>query len=411
MKKLTVITILSVILLLLSYATLFAQGTGSLVLPDCESPPVPTITIHQPDKVMPGLIFVTPFKPARDDHAYLMIMTHEGQIIRCKQFEPGDGGGDLKLLADGNLYYMDWRDWDYVRLDSNLEPLARYRAVTDLPNFTDNHDLQLVPPGSSLPEGSLLLGYYDNRISDTTAYGGHITATVQGFVLQAIDPITRGVVWQTDLWTVPLTEAVTPITGTIVDYIHINAWQVGPDDRLYLSARHTDSLFVIEPESGQLWRLGGPFSDFTIIGDERPFRHQHDVRVRQDEQGKLELTLFDNGNTAHLPPGSMVGPNYSSALAYQLDWERQVMTLTRQYTAGIFAPFMGSLQVLDNGNWLIGWGGANFSPAFPAAPALTEITPDGEKVLELWFDNPWISYRARKYAWWPHAIWLPVVVR
>jgi len=47
---------------------------------------------------------------------------------------------------------------------------------------------------------------------------------------------------------------------------------------------------------------------------------------------------------------------------------------------------MGYVQRLDDGNTLIGWGAT--------APAVTEVTPDGKKVLEITFPPGVFSYRA-----------------
>jgi hypothetical protein len=55
---------------------------------------------------------------------------------------------------------------------------------------------------------------------------------------------------------------------------------------------------------------------------------------------------------------------------------------------------MGSVQRLDNGNTLIGYG-------LTSNPAIIEVRPDGTKTWELDFSPPSISYRAFRFPWNP----------
>jgi hypothetical protein len=51
---------------------------------------------------------------------------------------------------------------------------------------------------------------------------------------------------------------------------------------------------------------------------------------------------------------------------------------------------MGSVQRLANGNTLIGWGSNS-------NPAVTEVKPDGTKVLEIALPEGSFSYRVFKF--------------
>jgi len=135
----------------------------------------------------------------------------------------------------------------------------------------------------------------------------------------------------------------------------------------------------IDRDSGDvIWRLGGPGNQFAFSNDEG-FSFQHDIRRQADGH----LTLFDNGNQKGPPP-------YSRVLEYAIDEGTQTITRTWEYsgTPALFAPYMGSMQRLGNGNSVIGWG---------AIPRVTEVKPDGSKALELELGG--LTYRAFRYAW------------
>jgi hypothetical protein len=85
---------------------------------------------------------------------------------------------------------------------------------------------------------------------------------------------------------------------------------------------------------------------------------------------------------------------------FRLDEVNKVATHIWSYapSAMISGQSRGNAQRLPNGNTFIGWGGAGGR----AIPACTEITPSGEVVYELKFDDPSIeTYRAFRFTWPP----------
>jgi len=94
---------------------------------------------------------------------------------------------------------------------------------------------------------------------------------------------------------------------------------IADEDLLLLSMRHQDWVIAIDHQSGEIrWRLGDE-GDFTLVGDERWFFHQHSPEWQADGS----LLLYDNavGN-----PAQPDGEAHSRAVRYMLDFE--VMTAT-----------------------------------------------------------------------------------
>ncbi|MCX6163997.1 MAG: aryl-sulfate sulfotransferase, partial [Ignavibacteriae bacterium] len=167
---------------------------------------------------------------------------------------------------------------------------------------------------------------------------------------------------------------------------HGNSIAVDTDNNIIISSRHMDEITKINTSTGNIiWRLGGKNNQFTFINDTIGFSHQHDARRINNGH----LTLYDNGNF-HTPPRSR-------AIEYVLNETSnpKTATLVWQYrrTPSIYASATGNVQRLPNGNTLIGWGMSNVT--------LTEVTPAGSIMYELYLPVTMSSYRSFRYEWSP----------
>src|SRR5581483_8057780 len=100
-----------------------------------------------------------------------------------------------------------------------------------------------------------------------------------------------------------------------------------------------------------LWALGGKNSSFAM-GSGTRFYWQHDAELHS---GSL-LTVFDDG-------AKPKKENQSRALEINLDLHSMRASLKHAYTHSppLLASAEGNVQLLPNGNVLVGWGTA---PAF-----------------------------------------------
>lgn len=352
-------------------------------LPD-EFPEISLNMINDPET---GYLFTTlyRFEGPNFGPSFIAITDNYGEPIFYRKFS--QMATDLKLLPNGLLtfhhvsigippggnryYYL--MDQSYTVVDS---------FCTQNGYITDLHEFRL------LKNNHALLLSFDAQIvrMDTIVPGGNPNAFVLGLILQELDS-SKNVIFQWRSWDhyeITDADSFVCLTDSIIDYVHGNAIEIDYDNNLLISARNMNEITKINRQTGDIiWRWGGENNQFTFINDNRRFSRQH--HIRRLENGNY--TLFDNGN--HLIP------RHSSALEYKLNERNMTATLVWSYRdPGIFGAFMGSTMRLAGGNTLIGWGGT-----FSGNPAITEVRSDGTNELELAFQHPFISYRAKRYPW------------
>jgi hypothetical protein len=167
---------------------------------------------------------------------------------------------------------------------------------------------------------------------------------------------------------------------------------VDEDGDLLASFRHLDAVLKISRATGAIrWILGGRCDQFGLTAEQR-FSHQHHPRRTADGR----LSLFDNGNATGL----------SRALLLNLD-EAGRKLRTDEPTRPGFVAFpgprrgsfaMGSVQLIDGGPVLVGWGAH-----LDGLADVSEIDPvTGVPGFELAFQPTALgglvfSYRAQKF--------------
>ena len=162
------------------------------------------------------------------------------------------------------------------------------------------------------------------------------------------------------------------------DYVHANSIEVDDDGTLLVSARNTCAVYKIDRSSGEIvWRLGGRRSDFRMLAG-ATFGWQHDVRRRPDGT----ITLFDDQQP----------PEPGRGLTLRLDETAMTATHVGSYrrSSPLQVSSQGNMQVLPNGNILVGWG---------AQPVLTEFGPDGTVLLDATLPAGKQSYRIVRADW------------
>ncbi|MCB0723196.1 MAG: aryl-sulfate sulfotransferase [Ignavibacteriae bacterium] len=337
---------------------------------DNADPPELTVTIS--NNPSPGRLFVSSYNT---DPSYLIIAENNANIYWSKGF--GNQTLDFKVQSNGTLtYYLTGSD-KFFQMNDNYEVIDSFACGNGY--TTDTHEFILLPNGHSL------LMAYDPQIVDMSQIvaGGDTAATVIGLIIQELDE-SKNVVFQWRSWDhFEITDATSlDLTSSTIDYVHGNAIDMDTDGNLLISSRHMDEITKIDRVKGSIiWRLGGIHNQFTFKNDSLGFFRQHCIR----RIANGNITLFDNGN--------FHSPQFSRAVEYNLDEIGKTVTLVWEYRNNptIYGFAMGSVQRLENGNTLIGWGFTT--------PALSEVTPDGKVALEMKFPGNIVSYRAFKFNW------------
>jgi hypothetical protein len=337
----------------------------------------------------PGAIFFSSFQSTSFQQIvndYLVILNNDGSQLFSRTMPAPCL--DFKVQPTGVLTYYDSQRGYFIALDSQYNVVDSFMCGDGY--STDTHDCEL------LPNHHALVFAPDTELVNMQDYitGGSPQTLVIGLVLQEIDS-DKNVVFQWRSWdnhynildAVHQNMLVSPI-----DYVHANSIEMDTDGNLILSARHLDEVTKINRSDGSMmWRLGGVHNQFTFVNDtfavgagSYGFSHQHCVR----RIANGDITMFDNGNY-HTP-------GLSRAVEYRVDPDAKTCTLVWQYQdrPEAYSGAMGSVERLDNGNTLIGYG-------LTSNPAIIEVRPDGTKAWELDFSPPSISYRAFRFPWNP----------
>ncbi len=284
-----------------------------------------------------------------------------------------------------------------VMMNSNFEIIGSYRSSQGI---TESHEFQLLKN-----ENKLFLAT-DIRLMDLTKYGGHPNTKVFGVILEEQDS-NQKVVFTWKSWDDIKVTDVTPdidLKSLFIPNLHSNSMAIDKDGNILLSSRHLDEITKIDRKTGKIiWRMGGKHcknNQFKFINDPmNGFSHQHSVNILPNGN----ILLLDNGNLHNKTnPKSVnivgkktiintneIPTHFSRAVEYKIDEKNKTAELVWQYKANFGSTGMGSVQRLPNGNTLICWG--------YAVPAVTEINPKGEVVLQLELPPTYFSDKALKY--------------
>jgi hypothetical protein len=103
------------------------------------------------------------------------------------------------------------------------------------------------------------------------------------------------------------------------------------------------------------------------------------------------------------PDGPLVTRAFSRAVEYQLDTDAMTATLVWSHDRDeqVFGPFTGSVQRLENGNTLLGWGTTSIGSR-PTSLVASEIDRSGDTVWELLAlggdgNGDYFSYRVYRF--------------
>lgn len=336
----------------------------------------PPLTIKQYGQTAPGKIFMSNFRVFGLYAPYLMILNNNGSPFFYRAM--ANNCYDFKKQPHGLLTYADYNKNKFYGLDTNYILTDSFYAGNGY--TTDEHELVI------MNNGNYLVLIYDPQVVNMSLLvpGGDTAAVVIGLVVQELDA-NKNVVFQWKSWDHfnILDATATDFTVHTIDYVHGNAIEVDNDGHLMISSRNMDEVTKINRQTGNIiWRFGGKNNQFTITNDTMMFYKQHSIR--RVSGGKV--ILYDNGNH-HTPP-------FSRAVEYLLDETNKLATVTWQYrnAPDVYAPAMGNVQRLPNGNTVIGWGYTNASRI-----AMTEVSPAGTKLFEIEFPMLVVSYRAFKH--------------
>jgi MFS family permease len=160
------------------------------------------------------------------------------------------------------------------------------------------------------------------------------------------------------------THSLPPGNGFPWDAYHINSIDLISKNTALVSMRDTWGVYKINTVTGKIeWTLGSKHSDFKF-GKNAEFKYQHDVTLLPDG----DISMFDDHCCFLESGGTYLAPTGPSrAEVLKLDLASRTATLVSQYRhydedgqQGTDASYMGSTEVLPDGNVFVGYGNLPF---------------------------------------------------
>lgn len=334
-----------------------------------------------------GDIFVGPYSGPSPPGP--MIFDSRGNLVWFDQLGGGLAATNLKVQTYEGHPVLTWwqgrippqgfgQGEEFVD-NSSYQTILRVAGGNGMP--ADLHEFRI-----DSANDTALLTVFDPIYCNLSSVGGPSDGAVTDSLLQEIDLRTHLVrrEWH-PVDHVPLSHSVEPANGVTIqwpyDFFHLNSIWRRPDGSFLLSSRDTSAMYLIDGHSGQVVeQIGGPHGN-TKLGPGTSTAFQHDA----EELPNGQITVFDNGGVPLVHP-------QSRALVLSLNSKTRTETLVSQYEHNkpLKAGSQGNVQVLPNGNMLIGWG---------PEPYVSEYTPSGTLVWDAILAGSTNSYRAYRFAW------------
>jgi hypothetical protein len=347
--------------------------------PDLVPPIVDVLTAA--NGAAPGYVFIAP--SSGPGQRGVMILDSSGGVVWFHSTAPHTAMDFRPAVYRGKPVLTWWEtlgaglgNGRHVIFDSSYRQIASFPAGGGRP--ADLHEFRITSRNTALVTA------LETRRMDIRHLGGSRRGLVLGGVAQELAIPSARVLWEwRSLDHVPVGDTYATKIGYPWDYFHINAIDVVDDGHLLISGRNVWSALKVSRDTGKvLWRLGGKRSDFTL-GKGARFAFQHDAR----HIGSNMVSVFDNGGAEVTQVESQ-----SRGLQLKLDFKAMHATVAHEWTHDppLYGRVMGNVQLLPNGNRMVGWG---------ADPHFTEFGADGGVRFDATLPHGGESYRAFRSPW------------
>jgi hypothetical protein len=284
---------------------------------------------------------------------YVVAFDAAGDVRWYRRF-PGLWPIEAKQQRNGNLTVYAGRSYGWQPVKGHYEELAPDGAVVRTfaaatPEYTDPHELLLsFADSASSTLGQVHMLGYELQTFDLSALGGTRDATLAVHTIERQNAAGETVFrWRSlDHFDARDWAASVPL---IPDIDHPSSLALDRDGNYIVSFQGLDEITNVDAVSGAIrWRLGGRHNQFRIVGDPLGgFFGQHNVQMLENGH----LLLMDNHNRTRGP---------ARAVEYALDAQSMTATMVWEFrpSPGVISMSMGSVQRLDNGSTLVGFGAA-----------------------------------------------------
>jgi Arylsulfotransferase (ASST) len=354
---------------------------------------------------------------------YAMILNGDGVPVWYAHGPAASGIQDVDDVVPGAVSFFPTSGQGVIEIDQ-LDPWATTSAAPSGAPL-DIHELRVLPSGHYLvlsnptTTGVDLTGVSIHEADGGTVELGPGSSIVDCDIVE-FDPTTGAVAWQwvgsehfdpaKDSTGHQVAFGVTsPDGGQVIDVFHCNSIDVDPaSGNLLVSARYMNALFYVERSTGDvLWKMGGvaytpDHAPYVPVDD--AFYEQHDARLLPGwseacSGGSGQVSMFDDHTGGRGPARGIVydvvvgaadggttagdcGTSEGGAPGATVAW---------QYEGTSSSDDRGSFRVGADGSRVIDWGTIG-----PRHPVFTEVDVMGRDLLDFYFTQNDVSYRAIK---------------
>ncbi len=346
-------------------------------------PPAVKVTTSSSD-ASPGYLFMAP--KSWPGQSGPLIFDEHGRIVWFHPLPRGFKCYDFRTATYLDKPVLTW--WQGRKpqgngggtgmiADSSYRVIAKIKGGNGYP--VNIHEFRVTPQGTALILGYSAVGW------NLRAVNGRSNQPVFDGIVMEIDIKTGRVLFEWHaLGHIPLTDSYThPPAKRRFDYVHLNTVALDDDGNFLVSARNTSTVYKIDRRSGRIiWRLGGKRSSFELPKYAR-FVGQHDFTRAADGT----YMLFDNANLS--TPVKWA----SRGLVFSVDEKARTATLLRAFRQPQQrgTTTQGSIQLLPDGNYVVGWGGG--------IPEVSEFAPGGDLLYDARLVATVQSYRSYRFPW------------
>jgi hypothetical protein len=335
-----------------------------------------------------GDIFLSPDPESgyQSGQAGPMIVNGQGQLVWFYPVPTGELAADFREQTYAGQKVLTWFQGDYVDghgagefviMNDRYQVIRTVRAAEGY--SADLHEFLLGPHQTAW------ITIYSEVGWNLTPEGGPSDGAIYDSVVQELDLRTGNVLFEWhSLDHINPSSSYIPYVKTQTtawDYFHVNS--VDPTGRgtVLISARDTEAAYLVNEATGRVaWTLGGKSSNF-ILGEGAQFALQHDVELH----GTSIVTLFDDEDTTGSGP-----PARAIELRLNLRTHTAALVWARQLPGILLVLNQGNVQLLPDGNVMVGWGAGTYT---------TEFSKKGKLLFDAHFPGLTSSYRAYLDPW------------
>ncbi|KAJ5173101.1 hypothetical protein N7492_005694 [Penicillium capsulatum] len=379
----------------------------------------PQLRINKTGPVDPGLVFLSPSGRVRPAGLAPLIYDDDGNLVyeglrgnvgnfRVQQLNGIDvitfwtGNMTAPGIGFGSVHILDMTYTEIYTVSLTGPFVTPDNLIHD--SYIDIHESLITP------QNTILVTAYNATPYNLISIGGSAKAWVLDSQFYEIDLRTNQILTE---WSaledgnIPLSSShqiLGPFDGTRknpYDAYHINAIEMAKYG-FFVSLRHTWSGYYLFPNGSVRWCVNGKDGgDFTRVGDTN-FSWQHDMRLHNETDHTLVVSLLNNANT---PTDHQ---SFTTGMELAIDLTKGTVTGNRSLSDpndGICSISQGSYQILNetDGHVFIDYG---------SIAKVKEFDGNGTVVYSAQFgeDNAVASYRGYRCPWRAIPFWKPSVM-